>query len=123
MNNIVALQHILEQNPADAFARYGLAMVYLNTGETETALAEFARVIERDPDYVPAFHTSARALIDHQRSAEAVHILLQGIAAAERTSDTHAADEMRSLLETIAPELATAVPELTVGVPELATGD
>jgi Tfp pilus assembly protein PilF len=115
MNKVVALQQILEQNPADAFARYGLAMVYLNQGDTEAALAELARVIERDPDYVPAFHMSANALIGHQRAAEAINILVQGIAAAERTGNIHAADEMQSLLRALVPELAAAPPNLAAG--------
>jgi|SRR5271156_4135667 len=105
MDKIEALQHILEQDPANAFARYGLAMVHLNQGDPETALAEFARVIESDPDYVPAFHMSARALASYQRPEEAINILLQGIAAAQRTGNTHAAGEMQSLLDALAPEL------------------
>ncbi|MGZ7053819.1 MAG: tetratricopeptide repeat protein, partial [Candidatus Angelobacter sp.] len=35
------LAQFLEQNPGDAFARYGLAMEYSKAGETEQALAEF----------------------------------------------------------------------------------
>jgi thioredoxin-like negative regulator of GroEL len=105
MDKIEALQQILKQDPANAFARYGLAMVHLNQGDSEAALAELARVIERDPDYVPAFHMSARALASHQRPEEAINILLQGIAAARRTGNTHAAAEMQSLLEALAPEL------------------
>jgi thioredoxin-like negative regulator of GroEL len=107
MNKIAALQQILQQDPADAFARHGLAMVYLNQGDTEAALAEFARVIESDPDYVPAFHMSALTRIGDQRAKEAINILLLGIAAAQRTGDTHAADEMQCLLEALSAELAT----------------
>jgi thioredoxin-like negative regulator of GroEL len=107
MNEIVALQQIVQQDPANAFARYGLAMVYLNQGDSEAAIGELARVIERDPDYVPAFHMSGRTLIGQQRAEEAINILLQGIAAAKRTGNSHAADEMQSLIEALVPELAT----------------
>jgi hypothetical protein len=53
-------------------------------GRPEAALGELARVIERDPDCVPAFHMSGRALIGQQRGEAAINILLQGIAAAKR---------------------------------------
>jgi hypothetical protein len=39
MDKIATLQEILEQEPTNAFARYGLAMEYSGRGETATALA------------------------------------------------------------------------------------
>jgi cytochrome c-type biogenesis protein CcmH/NrfG len=99
MDKIAALNGILELDPTNAFARYGLAMEHLNQGHSELALAEFARVIEYNPDYVPAFQMSAQTLARNHRSDEAVTILQQGLAAAARTSNTHAAAEMQALLD------------------------
>jgi thioredoxin-like negative regulator of GroEL len=41
------LKDILAQNPADAFARYGLAMEYSKAGDIETALTEFNALLEQ----------------------------------------------------------------------------
>ena len=49
------LKEILAENPDDAFARYGLAMEYANSGDTATALAEYENIAGRNPDYVPAY--------------------------------------------------------------------
>jgi Tfp pilus assembly protein PilF len=99
MDKIAALNGILELDPTNAFARYGLAMEHLNQGHTDAALAEFARVIEHNPDYVPAFQMSAQTLARNGRGEEAVTILHQGLAAAQRTGNAHATSEMQSLLD------------------------
>jgi Tfp pilus assembly protein PilF len=99
MDKIAALNGILELDPTNAFARYGLAMEHLNHGHADAALAEFARVLEHNPDYVPAFQMSAQTLARNHRIDEAVAMLQQGLGAAQRTGNTHAAGEMQSLLD------------------------
>jgi tetratricopeptide (TPR) repeat protein len=99
MDKLAALSEILALDPANAFARYGLAMEHLSQSHPDAALAEFARLIEFNPDYVPAYQMSAQTLAKQNRSEEAVTILHQGLAAASRTNNTHAAAEMQSLLD------------------------
>jgi tetratricopeptide (TPR) repeat protein len=102
MDKIAALTEILTLDPANAFARYGLAMEHLSQQRPDAALAEFAKVIEHNPDYVPAYQMSAQTLAKMHRSEEALTILQQGLAAAARTGNTHAAGEMQALLEDLA---------------------
>jgi len=104
MDKIAALNGILELDPTNAFARYGLAMEHLNQGDADSALLEFARVLEHNPDYVPAFQMSAQTLARNGRGEEAMTILHRGIAAAQRSGNTHAADEMQALLDTLTTE-------------------
>jgi tetratricopeptide (TPR) repeat protein len=99
MDKIAALNGILELDPTNAFARYGLAMEHLNHGHPDLALAEFARVIEFNPDYVPAFQMSAQTLARQHRTAEAIPLLHQGLAAAQRTGNAHATSEMQAMLD------------------------
>ncbi len=54
------LTQILEQNPADTFARYGLAMEFVAQKRIPEGLAEFEKIIEANPDYVPAYQMSLR---------------------------------------------------------------
>ena len=51
MDRIALLNEVLAENPSDAFARYGLAMEYSNSGEIERALEEFRRLLATHPDY------------------------------------------------------------------------
>jgi predicted Zn-dependent protease len=96
---ITLLTQILEQNPTDAFARYGLAMAYLSDGHTDSALDEFSVLIHLNPDYVPAYQMSAQTLVKLGRSEEALDRLHHGIAAANRTHNQHALAEMEALRE------------------------
>ncbi len=96
---IATLTQILEQNPTDAFARYGLAMAHTSAGNPDQALAEFTTVLTQTPDYVPAYQMSAQTLLKLQRTSEARDRLTSGLAAAHRTGNTHAASEMQGMLD------------------------
>jgi tetratricopeptide (TPR) repeat protein len=99
MDRIAMLHGILEQNPKDAFARYGLAMAYAAEGRAEEALREYALTLEYNPDYVPAFQMSAQTLLAMGRVEEARERLQAGLAACERTGNAHAASEMQEMLD------------------------
>jgi Tfp pilus assembly protein PilF len=99
MDRIALLTQVLEQNPSDAFARYGLAMAHLSDGRTDAALAEFDTLIQHNPEYVPAYQMSAQTLAKLGKSNEAVDRLRHGIATAVRSGNAHAASEMQALLD------------------------
>jgi predicted Zn-dependent protease len=99
MNKIEMLTEILQQNPKDAFARYGLAMAYAAEGKTEESLREFATTTGDNPDYVPAYQMSAQELMKVGRADEARARLQEGLAACARTGNTHAASEMQAMVE------------------------
>jgi len=98
MDRIAMLQEILTQSPDDAFARYGLALEYANTGQTEDALREFRTILEKNPEYVPAYQMAAQTLMTADRPDEARSMLETGIAAAQRTRNQHALSEMEGML-------------------------
>ena len=95
------LTQFLEQNPGDAFARYGLAMEYSNAGQTEQALAEFNKLLELHPDYTNGYFMAAQTLERAGRTAEAKKMLEKGLEAARRTGNKHAMSEMSGMLEEI----------------------
>jgi predicted Zn-dependent protease len=98
MDRIAMLTEILSQNPADAFARYGLAMEYSNSGEIERALEEFAKLLAAHPDYTAGYFMAAQTLAKAERTGEAKKMLVEGIASASKTGNTHAQSEMTALL-------------------------
>jgi tetratricopeptide (TPR) repeat protein len=99
MDRIAMLSEIVAANPADSFARYGLAMEYSKAGQIEQALAEFKTLIEKNPDYTPGYFMAAQALANASRADEAKRWLVDGISSARRTGNNHAQSEMTALLE------------------------
>jgi len=93
------LNEILEQNPGDAFARYGLALEYSKSGRVEDAMAEFAKLLAANPDYTPGYFMAAQTLAAANRTDEARKMLVDGIASAQRTGNAHAQSEMEAMLE------------------------
>ena len=95
------LKEILAENPKDAFARYGLAMEYANTGDTTTALSEYEKIVELNPEYVPAYQMAGQLLMNLGRDADARTWFDRGIAAARRAGNRHAESEMQGMLDTL----------------------
>jgi len=98
---ISALNEILAQDPHNAFARYGLAMEFANSGQSEQALVEFSRLLSANPDYAAGYFMAAQTLVKVDRAEEAKVMLQNGIAAAQRKGDSHAASEMLGMLDEI----------------------
>ncbi len=99
MDRIAALKEVLAANPADAFARYGLAMEFAKAGDIAGALAEYHTILEHNPDYVPAYQMAGQTLMDSGRVEEARKMFESGIAAARRSGNQHAASEMQGMLD------------------------
>ena len=102
MDKIAALNEILQLDPTNAFARYGLAMEHVNQGNIEAALAEFSTLIGHNPDYVPAYQMSSQTLLRSGQTDAALTRLHEGLAAANRTGNQHAAAEMQAMLDDLA---------------------
>ena len=98
MDRVAMLNEILSQNPNDTFARYGLAMEYSNSGKTEEALQEFAKLLLAHPDYAAGYFMAAQTFTKVDRIEEARKMLQDGIAAAQRTGNSHALSEMQGML-------------------------
>ena len=86
-------------DPGNAFARYGLAMEYVNRGEVATALAEFDKLLAEHPDYTAGYQMAAQTLAKEERVPEAIAKLQAGIASARRTGNNHALSEMQGMLD------------------------
>jgi thioredoxin-like negative regulator of GroEL len=102
MDRIASLSEVLAANPEDSFARYGLAMEYSKAGQIEEALQEFKTLIEKSPDYTPAYFMAAQTLASASRVDEAKRWLVDGISSARRTGNGHAQSEMTAMLEELA---------------------
>ncbi|MGA3211207.1 MAG: tetratricopeptide repeat protein [Terriglobales bacterium] len=101
MDRAAVLKQVLEQNPDDAFARYGLAMEFSRAGDVEAALQEFNTLIAKQPTYIAAYHMAGQMLAGADRTNDACDYLKNGIAMAQTVGNSHARAEMEALLDDI----------------------
>ena len=99
MDKIAGLKEILEQDPKNSFARYGLAMELAGRGETEAALSEFDALLTNDPGYTAGYFMAAQTLASAGRTQEAIARLKQGIQSAAQSGNRHAASEMQAMFD------------------------
>ena len=99
MDRIAALRAMLEANPANQFARYGLAQELVKRGDDLSALAEFRRILAGDPDYQAAYYHAGKALERLGKHDEARTLYAQGIEASFRTGNDHARSELETAIE------------------------
>jgi len=99
MDKIAGLKEILELDPRNSFARYGVAMELARQNQTEAALAEFETLLGNDPEYTAGYFMSAQTLATAGRTAEAIERLKAGIGCAARAGNRHAQSEMQAMLD------------------------
>jgi tetratricopeptide (TPR) repeat protein len=90
------LEQLLAQNPANSFARYGLAMEHVKSGSLENAVREFASILAADPNYSAAYFHGGQTLEKLGRLDDARDYYRRGIAA---TRDPHALAELQASLD------------------------
>jgi len=98
-NRLEVLRSLVARNPGDAFARYGLAMELLQSGQSADAVEEFRQLLTAHPEYVAGYFHGGQALEKLDRIEEARALYEAGIAAATRSGDAHARNELRAALD------------------------
>jgi predicted Zn-dependent protease len=99
MNKRLAfLEQHVAAGAADSFAFYGLGMEYRKEGRIDDAVATFAKLRDKDPDYLALYLMAGQTLIDAGRGAEAKTWLESGIAVAQRKGDGKTRGELESAL-------------------------
>ena len=98
MSRLDKIQQMLKADPNDVFLNFSLAMEYVKENRHAEAVAQFERVTQLDPNHVAAYMQRASVLVILKRTDDARQALEQGIAAAKRVGDTHAAEKMTQAL-------------------------
>ena len=89
---------MVEQDPTNSFARYGLAMEYAKGSDPSLAVAEFHALLKDDPDYVAAYFHGGQTLEKLGRIEDAKEMYERGIEAATRKGDAHTRAEIEAAL-------------------------
>lgn len=92
------LKAMLAQNPADSFARFGLAMEYRGAEDHQQAAREFAALVEATPSYLPAYYQYGKTLQELGLREEAKRIYEQGVETARQQGNAHAQKELKAAL-------------------------
>jgi len=95
-SRLETLRQLLADNPANTFARYGLAMEHVRSGDLEGAVQEFEAVLTTDPKYSAAYYHGGQALEKLGQLDQARDLYRRGIAA---TRDPHALSELQAALD------------------------
>jgi len=99
MDKIKRLQEILALDPRNSFARYGIAMELVSRGDKSAGMAEFDILLSDDPDYTPGYFMAAQTLAGMGKKPEAIERLKAGIGCAARAGNSHALNEMQTMLD------------------------
>lgn len=94
-----ALEQMVEQDPKNTFARYGLAMELLNNGQASEAVQAFHALLEVNPDYAAAYFHGGRAYETLGQVDEARALYQRGIEVTTRTGDGHTRSELQAALD------------------------
>jgi Tfp pilus assembly protein PilF len=95
------LQQMLEKDPADPFLHFAVGMEHKKARNTADAIAAFTQTLEKDPGYCVAYHQAALTYEDAGDIESAKRTYHDGIAAARKKGDHHAAEEMEAALSMI----------------------
>jgi Tfp pilus assembly protein PilF len=98
MNRIEILLSMVDRNPADGFARYGLAMEYVKSGDLVTAVDHFMQLLEHNPNYAAAYFHGGQTLEKLGRIDEAKGLYRRGIEVTGATGDEHTQSELQGAL-------------------------
>ena len=101
MTRLEQLESMLASEPDDQFLNYALALELDKLERHDESLEIFARLVQNDPPYVPAFFMAGQMLSRIDRNEEAREYLEQGIVEAKRQGNMHAAGEMTEFLDMI----------------------
>jgi predicted Zn-dependent protease len=93
---VETLRRLLERDPDDALAWYGLGRALLELARPGEATPAFRRALDAKPDYTAAWRELGRALLAEGEPAAALAALREGIALAARTGDLQTGREMET---------------------------
>jgi tetratricopeptide (TPR) repeat protein len=98
MDRLARLKTLVEEDPQDRFARYGLAMELANQGRLEESLGEFRALMSFDPDYLASYFQAGQTLEKLNHVEEAREVYRQGMEVAARRGDMRTRSELESAL-------------------------
>ena len=99
-NRLEVLKSLVTQNPADAFARYGLAMELVERRETGgRRWNEFRQLLAANPNYAAGYFHGGQTLEKARPRGRSAGALRAGNRGDRRTGDAHTRGELQGALD------------------------
>jgi|688.fasta_scaffold654443_2 tetratricopeptide (TPR) repeat protein len=95
------LKKMAEESPDDPFFLYAICVEYRALGLQEKALTDLNSLIDKFPDYIPAYHILGQLYLEKEESAKAREVLCSGIQLSKVAGNKKAAAEMQALVDEI----------------------
>ena len=95
MQRIEQLQQFYEDDPADPFNLYALALEYLKFDQEKSAVF-FEKLLQEHKEYLPTYYHAAKFFQEHGQREKAADIFETGIELAKKKNDSKALRELRS---------------------------
>ena len=92
------LTQLVEKNPKDSFALYGLAMECVQQKEFDKAIEHFRKLSEVNPDYAPTYYQAGQLSAKMGRIEDARRYFEKGIEVTTRSGNLHAKSELEAAL-------------------------
>ncbi len=97
-DRMTKLAALLADKPNDPFLNFALGMEHKKLKQTQQAVDLFRKTVQVDPAYAAAYHQAGLA---HEEAGDfdaAKAVYREGIAAAKKAGELHAAEEMEMQL-------------------------
>lgn len=101
VDRLAMLQRMVETRSDDPFPRYGLAMEHRGRGDVAAATATFEALLERFPNYVPAYLMFGQMVRDAGDATRAGDVFDRGMKVALEVGDHHAYGELREARQSL----------------------
>jgi tetratricopeptide (TPR) repeat protein len=98
IDRIPQLLAFLEEDPANAFLRFALAMEYVKADRLEEARTQFEELLRDDPSYVGAYYHLGKLYERLGRKADAIETYRTGIQQADLAREQHFKSELQAAL-------------------------
>ena len=101
MPNRLEILRTMAEDRSNAFANYGLAMEYVNTGDLGAAAVQFGVLLEHHPAYGAAYFHGGQTLEKLGRTDDARSLYRRGIDVTGAAGDLHTRSELQSALNAL----------------------
>jgi Tfp pilus assembly protein PilF len=99
MEKIEKLKSFLISSPEDPFLKHALALEYIKSGREDLARDLFFDILTRDPSYIGTYYHLGRLLERAGEYETAKTWYEKGMAAAKKSGDQHAYNELQAARE------------------------
>lgn len=95
---ITYLQNLIDEEPGDPFAHYGLVLELAGT-DADQGKERWGQMLERFPEYLPSYQLAGQVFMETGDTVTALETWRKGLELARKQNDRHAQKELMASLQ------------------------